>query len=73
MLKPKVKELRAILGTLVRVFVGACIAAFASGGVDVFAFNEAGLKTVLSAGIGATALAVFNYVNPHDSRYGVGS
>lgn len=67
------QKVKAFLGTIVRVFVGACVAAFASGGVDVFAFNEAGLKTVLSAGIGATALAVFNYVNPNDTRYGVGS
>lgn len=71
MLKPKVKELRAILGTIARVFVGACIAQLAAGGVDVFTLDARGAQTLLSAGIGAAALALFNYVNPKDTRYGL--
>ena len=66
-------ETKAVLGTIVRVFVAAVLAQFIAGGADVFAVDGDGLRTIVSAGVAAAALAAFNWANPKDQRYGVKS
>lgn len=63
-------EIKQIAGTVVRVFVAATLAQFLAGGADVFAVSADAAKTIVASGVAAAALAVFNYVNPRDDRYG---
>lgn len=64
---------KLMLGTLVRVFVAAVLAQFIAGGADVFALDGDAVRTIVSAGVSAAALVGFNWANPKDDRYGVGS
>jgi hypothetical protein len=64
-------ETKAVLGTVVRVFLAAVLAQFIAGGADVFAVDGDGLRTIVSAGVAAVALAAANWLNPSDHRYGV--
>lgn len=66
-------ELRALTGTLLRVFCAAVLAQFLASGADVFAVDGDGLRTILSSGISAVAVTVYNWLNPSDSRYGRGA
>lgn len=66
------QETKAIAGTLVRVFLAAVLAQFIAGGSDVFAVDGDGLRSIVSAGVAAVAVAAFNFVNPKDTRYGIG-
>ncbi len=65
------QETRALAGTLARVFVAAILAQFIANGADVFAIDGDGARTLLSSGIAAAAIALYNALNPNDHRYGV--
>lgn len=64
-------ELTKIGGTLIRVFAAAVLAQFIAAGGDVFAIDGNGLRTIVSAGVAAAAVAAFNWLNPSDQRYGL--
>jgi hypothetical protein len=64
-------ELRTLAGTIVRVFVAATLAQFIANGGDVFAIDGNAAKTIISSGIAAAAIALYNYANPRDHRYGI--
>ena len=65
------QETRALAGTLLRVFVAATLAQFIANGADVFAVDAQGARALLSSGIAAAAIALYNALNPADHRYGV--
>lgn len=67
------QKLKQIGGTLARVFFAAVLAQFIATGGDALSPSGDVVKTALSAGVSAVALAVFNFLNPRDSRYGIGS
>lgn len=64
-------ELTKIGGTIARVFLAAVLAQFIAQGGDVFAIDGDGLRTIISAGVAAAAVAAFNWFNPSDQRYGL--
>lgn len=66
-------ELKTLAGTLLRVFCAAVLAQFLAGGADVFAVDGDGLRTIISSGVSAVAVAAYNWLNPSDARYGRGS
>jgi len=67
------KGLKGIAGTLVTVFVVAVLSQFIALGGDIFAVDTTGLKALVSAGVLAAAAALVAYLNPADTRYGIGS
>lgn len=67
------EHLNKAVGTFVRVFLAAVLAQFIAFGGDVFALDGDAVKTILSAGVAAVAIAAFNALNPKDNRYGIGS
>ena len=64
-------QIEAMLGTIVRVFVGATLAQFIADGGDPFSVSGSALKTIIGSGIAAVAVTVYNWANPNDHRYGI--
>lgn len=64
---------KAMIGTFLRVFVGAALATFLAQGADIFALDQDGLKAIVSSAVAAVAVLGFNILNPRDTRYGVGA
>lgn len=69
--KMTTNELTKIGGTIARVFLAAVLAQFIAQGGDVFTIDGDGLRTIISAGVAAAAVAAFNWLNPGDHRYGL--
>jgi hypothetical protein len=67
----KREEMMAMLGTIVRVFVGATLAQFIAAGGDVFGLSGDAVKTIVGSGVAAVAVTVYNWANPNDHRYGL--
>lgn len=63
-------EMKRVGGTIARVFAAAVLAQFISQGGDVFSLDGEGVRTIVSSGIAAAAIAAFNWLNPKDDRYG---
>lgn len=67
------KQAIAATQTLGKVFVGAALGQIIVGGVGVLDLDGAGWKNVAAAGLGAVIVTAYNWLNPKDDRYGVGS
>ena len=63
------KVWKGIASTLGIIFVTACIGAAVAAGLDV----GGNWRAILIAGVSAVLTALVNYLNPKDTRYGVGS
>lgn len=64
------EQIKSAVGTVVRVFFAAVLAQTVAVGGDL---SGESLRTVVAAGVAAAATVVFNWLNPSDSRYGIGS
>jgi hypothetical protein len=59
--------------TLLRVFIGGLLAQLIMTGVGVLDMGVGDWKMAANAGLAAALVAAFNFVNPADARYGIGS
>ncbi len=67
------QQLKAYLISLARLFVVGCLAVYFTINESVFDLDFADGKAILSAGIAAVLMSVFNALNPKDERYGIGA
>jgi hypothetical protein len=68
------EQWKQILFTLLRVFFGTMLAFLISSGtglLDMVSWTD--WKPALTAAIAALLVAIFNFVNPGDTRYGLGA
>jgi hypothetical protein len=57
----------------IKVFVSVVLGLFLADGADVFSVDASDLRLWLSAGFVAVIPLVVNYINPNDTRYGIGA
>jgi hypothetical protein len=67
------EEALQVTKTLLTIFISSALAAFIGLGVNVFDVTLEGWKGIAGAAIAAVAVAAFNYLNPRDTRYGIGA
>lgn len=65
-------QIKAVAGTLVKVFMAACFAQIIAGGTGVLDLGADGWRAVAGAGLGAVVVAAYNWISPSDPRYGNG-
>ena len=66
-------EALQVTKTLLTVFLSSALAAFIGLGINIFDITLEGWKGIAGAAIAAVAVAALNYLNPKDTRYGIGS
>lgn len=66
-------ELKRIAYTLLRVFFGAIIGFVLANQLDILDMSWTNYEPAVVAGLGALLVALFNYLNPGDTRYGRGA
>lgn len=66
-------EALQVMKTLLTIFLSSALAAFIGLGVNIFDITLEGWKGIAGAAIASVCVAAFNYLNPKDSRYGIGS
>jgi uncharacterized membrane protein YadS len=67
------EEALQVTKTLLTIFISSALAAFIGLGVNIFDVTLEGWKGIAGAAIAAVAVAAFNYLNPRDTRYGIGA
>ena len=67
------EEALQVTKTLLTIFISSALAAFIGLGVNIFDVSLEGWKGIAGAAIASVAVAAFNYLNPKDTRYGIGS
>ncbi len=67
------EEALQVTKTLLTIFISSSLAAFIGLGVNIFDVTLEGWKGIAGAAIAAVAVAAFNYLNPRDTRYGIGA
>jgi hypothetical protein len=67
------EEALQVTKTLLTIFISSALAAFIGLGVNIFDITIEGWKGIAGAAIAAVVVAAFNYLNPKDPRYGIGS
>jgi hypothetical protein len=60
----------AAVKSYVRHFLGACLAAFAVAGGDIFTLDIEGLKTIFTAGVVAVLPVLLRALDTTDSAFG---
>jgi hypothetical protein len=60
----------AALKSYARHFLGACLAAFAVAGGDIFTLNAEGLKAIFTAGVVAVLPVLLRALDSSDSAFG---
>jgi len=60
----------AAIKSYVRHFLGACLAAFAVAGGDIFTLDVEGLKTIFTAGVVAVLPVLLRALDSSDSAFG---
>jgi hypothetical protein len=60
----------AAIKSYVRHFLGACLAAFAVAGGDIFSLDVEGLKTIVTAGVVAVLPVLLRALDTTDSAFG---
>lgn len=58
--------------TLLKVFLAAALGQAIANGVGVLDLDADGWKGIASAGIAAVLVTAYNWLDPHDPRYGRG-
>lgn len=66
-------EALQVTKTLLTVFLSSALAAFIGLGINIFDITLEGWKGIAGAAIAAVAVAALNYLNPKDTRYGLGA
>lgn len=66
-------EALQVTKTLLTVFLSSALAAFIGLGINIFDITLEGWKGIAGAAIAAVAVAALNYLNPKDTRYGIGA
>jgi hypothetical protein len=66
------EQAKRIVYTLLRVFFGAVIAFVLANQLNVFDVSWTNYQAAAIAGASAVLVAIFNALNPGDTRYGVG-
>ena len=66
------EQAKRIAYTLLRVFFGALIAFVLANQLNIFDISWSNYEGAVVAAASAVLVAVFNYLNPGDTRYGVG-
>jgi len=67
------KPWTAGIQTVLKTFLAAIIGMLIANGADVLSFNKwDDWRPYVAAGIAAVLAWAYSYLNPHDSRYGVG-
>lgn len=67
------QQLRAYLISLARLFVTASLAVYFTINESPFDLDFDDGKAIVSAGIAAVLMSIFNALNPKDERYGIGA
>lgn len=67
------EEALQVTKTLLTIFISSALAAFIGLGVNIFDVSLEGWKGIAGAAIASVAVAAFNYLNPKDTRYGIGA
>lgn len=65
------QQVKAFLISYVRLFVAAAIACYLTLGKQPLDLGSEDWKAIFNAALAALALAVFNFLNPADKRYGI--
>lgn len=65
-------QVKQIAWTLARVFIGSLIGFILANGVGVLDMGPTQWRAAVGAAISACLVAIFNYLNPGDDRYGMG-
>ena len=60
-----------LIASWVRIFIAATIAAVLQSGTAPWEWANEQLLNFVWAGVGATLVAIYNYLNPNDTRYGI--
>ncbi len=66
-------QIKAVLVSWGRTFFAAALAQYILLGKTPFTTTVDDLKVIVSAGVAALVLVVFNAINPKDRRYGRGA
>lgn len=66
-------EALQVAKTLLTIFISSALAAFIGLGVNIFDVTLEGWKGIAGAAIASVCVAAFNYLNPKDTRYGIGA
>jgi len=64
------KFFNTMFGSYVKVFLSAMITFYIAEGTDLFSFDLAMAKKMLSVGFGSMLPVIYNAMNPLDKRYG---
>lgn len=67
------EKAKALTGSWIRVFVAALIAAVLGSGQAPWTWDTTEAMNFVWSAVSATLLVIYNYLNPKDPRYGVGS
>ena len=67
------EKAKALVASWTRVFVAALIAAVLGSGQAPWTWDSTEAMNFVWSAVSATLLVIFNYLNPKDPRYGVGS
>lgn len=67
------EKAKALVASWTRVFVAALIAAVLGSGQAPWTWDSTEAMNFVWSAVSATLLVIFNYLNPKDIRYGVGS
>lgn len=67
------EEALQVTKTLLTIFISSALAAFIGLGINIFDISLEGWKGIVGAAIASVAVAAFNYLNPKDTRYGIGA
>lgn len=67
------EESLQVIKTLLTVFLSSALAAFIGLGINIFDITLEGWKGIAGAAVAAVAVAALNFLNPKDSRYGIGA
>jgi hypothetical protein len=64
------KFFNTMVGSYIKVSLSAIITFYIAEGSDLFSFDLAMAKKLLSVGLGSLLPVFYNALNPHDKRYG---
>jgi len=67
------EQLKRMAYTLLRVFVGALIGFVLANQLNILDLSWANYAPAVVAAISAVLVAIFNALNPGDTRYGLGA
>ena len=66
-------QLKQMLYTVIRVFIGVLLAAFLADITNLMNFAWSDWKPVIISAIAAALVVIINALNPKDARYGIGA